>query len=132
VPRHRRKRPFFIRSDGCRKPCRPQRSRGPPPHFTIAAQFRLRRSAVRQANACAVRVGLWAPLVPITEAPRIPRLGTSCAKPSRSGDKGVGSTSFMQVTPAGGKRVRTRLPSMDGLSATNAGALPNLGSDWPH
>src|ERR1039458_1826404 len=38
-------------------------------------QFFTRYAAVRQASACAVSVELRAPLVPITEAPRIPRLG---------------------------------------------------------
>jgi hypothetical protein len=50
-------------------------------HLAIVPQFRPRCSAVRQASACAVSVGLCAPLVPITEAPRMPRFGTSCAKP---------------------------------------------------
>jgi len=36
---------------------------------------------VRQASAWAVGVGLCAQLAPITEAPRTPRFGTSCAKP---------------------------------------------------
>ena len=37
-------------------------------------------SAVRHARVCAVSVGLCAPLVPITEVPRMPRFGTSCEK----------------------------------------------------
>ena len=46
-------------------------------------QFLTRCSAVRQASACAVSVGLCAPLVPITDAPSTPRFGTSCEKPQR-------------------------------------------------
>src|SRR5271155_33138 len=46
-----------------------------------AFQFFARYSAVRQASAWAVSVGLRAPLVPITEAPSTPRLGTWCEKP---------------------------------------------------
>jgi hypothetical protein len=46
----------------------------------IARQFAARHSAVRHASAWAARVGLWAPLVPITEASRIPRFGTSVGK----------------------------------------------------
>ena len=46
-------------------------------------QFLIRCSAVRQASACAVSVGLRAPLVPITDAPSTPRFGTSCEKPQR-------------------------------------------------
>src|ERR1700760_1018533 len=52
--------------------------------LAMFAQFDTRCSAVRQPRACAVSVGLWAPLVPITEAPRIPRFGTSWEKPQRS------------------------------------------------
>src|SRR5947209_8309603 len=58
--------------------------KGRAPQFAIVFQFLLRCSAVRQASACAVSVGLCAPLVPITEAPRTPRFGTSCEKPKRS------------------------------------------------
>jgi hypothetical protein len=47
----------------------------------IAFQFVVRCSAVR--HACAVSVGLCAPLVPITDAPKMPRSGTSWAKPQR-------------------------------------------------
>ena len=64
----------------------------------MAFQFLLRCSAVRQASACAVSVGLCAPLVPITEAPRMPRLGTSCAKPKRSTTL-VSRLSPMRVPP---------------------------------
>jgi hypothetical protein len=39
---------------------------------------------VRASSGSVVRVGSCAPLVPFTEAPRMPRLGTSCAKPKRS------------------------------------------------
>src|SRR5215831_8960315 len=52
-------------------------------HPAIAFQFAVRCAAVRHASACAVRVGLCAPLVPITDAPKIPRFGTSWAKPKR-------------------------------------------------
>ena len=45
--------------------------------LTIVFQFSARWSAVRHASACAVSVGLCAPLVPITEAPRTPRFGVS-------------------------------------------------------
>ena len=41
-------------------------------------------SAVLQASAWTVRVGFRAPLVPITDAPRMPRFGASCEKPQRS------------------------------------------------
>src|ERR1700736_2160237 len=51
--------------------------------FQIDFQFLIRCSAVRHASACAVSVGLCAPLVPMVEAPRIPRFGTSWAKPQR-------------------------------------------------
>jgi hypothetical protein len=50
-----------------------------PHHLANRPQFLPRCSAVRQASACAVSVGLCAPLVPITEAPRTPRLGASFA-----------------------------------------------------
>src|SRR5438094_9970836 len=46
-------------------------------HPAIVFQFFARCSAVRQASACTVSVGLCAPLVPITDAPRIPRFGAS-------------------------------------------------------
>src|SRR3989442_2834051 len=49
----------------------------------IEFQFFTRYSAVRHASACAVSVGLWAPLVPIWEAPSTPRFGTSCENPHR-------------------------------------------------
>lgn len=61
-------------------------------------QFFTRYSAVRQASACAVSVGLRAPLVPITEAPRIPKLGISCEKPQRFTTFVLGS-SPMRVPP---------------------------------
>jgi hypothetical protein len=64
-----------------------------PHQSAIVFQFLLRCSAVRQATACAVSVGLCAPLVPITEAPRTPRFGTSCAKPK-------GSTTLVSHDPA--------------------------------
>src|SRR5262245_49007374 len=50
-------------------------------HGAILFQFFARYSAVRHAMACTVSVGFRAPLVPITEAPRKPRFGTSCEKP---------------------------------------------------
>jgi|GEM_PF-5229581 len=46
-------------------------------HPAMVFQFLARYSAVRHASACAVSVGLWAPLVPITEDPRMPRFGAS-------------------------------------------------------
>jgi hypothetical protein len=46
-----------------------------------AVQFFARYSAVRHASACAVSVGLWAPLVPITDPPSTPRFGTSWQRP---------------------------------------------------
>src|SRR5882672_1949619 len=49
----------------------------------IERQFLLRCSALRQASAWAVSVGLCAPLVPMTDAPPTPRLGTSGEKPKR-------------------------------------------------
>src|SRR5215470_5118607 len=52
-------------------------------YAAIVFQFFARWSAVRHASACAVRVGFRAPLVPITDAPRIPRFGTSCDRPHR-------------------------------------------------
>jgi hypothetical protein len=51
-----------------------RRSTHPP---AIPFQFPARCSAVRHASACAVSVGLCAPLVPITDAPKMPRFGTS-------------------------------------------------------
>src|SRR2546428_92713 len=45
-------------------------------HPAIVCQCLARCSAVRHASACAVSVGLWAPLVPITDAPRIDRKST--------------------------------------------------------
>src|SRR5271156_560310 len=51
--------------------------------LAIAFQFLVKWSAVRQASACAVSVGLCAPLVPITDAPMTPRLGTSWENPQR-------------------------------------------------
>src|SRR5205085_11242940 len=50
----------------------------------IPFQFFARCPAVLHANACAVSVGLCAPLVPITLAPRMPRFGASCEKPHAS------------------------------------------------
>src|SRR5205085_1786381 len=44
----------------------------------------MRCSAVRHASAWTVSVGLWAPLVPMTDAPSTPRFGTSCENPHRS------------------------------------------------
>ena len=38
-------------------------------------------SAVRHASAWTVSVGFRAPLVPMTDAPRMPRLGTSWESP---------------------------------------------------
>ena len=64
----------------------------------IDFQFFTRCSAVRQHSACTVRVGLCAPLVPITDAPRIPRLGTSCEKPQRF-TTFVAALSPMRVPP---------------------------------
>src|SRR5205814_235276 len=64
----------------------------------IAPQFFARWSAVRQASACTVNVGLRAPLVPITEAPSTPRFGTSCEKPQRSTTL-VSRLSPMRVPP---------------------------------
>src|SRR5213594_4000390 len=46
-------------------------------HCAMLFQFFTRCSAVRQASAWAVSVGFRAPLVPITEAPRMPRVGAS-------------------------------------------------------
>src|SRR5438093_840475 len=54
-----------------------------PPDLATLFQFLTRYSAVRQASACTVSVGLCAPLVPITEAPRTPRFGDSWEKPQR-------------------------------------------------
>jgi hypothetical protein len=67
--------PSVIMDSGLGLSGRPGMTLNHPP--AIAFQFADRCSAVRQASACAVRVGLWAPLVPITEAPRMPRFGTS-------------------------------------------------------
>ena len=47
----------------------------------IVDQLPARCAAVRQARAWAVSVGLRAPLVPMTDAPRMPRLGASCENP---------------------------------------------------
>lgn len=47
----------------------------------IDLQFLMRCSLVRHASACAVSVGFREPLVPITEAPSMPRFGTSCENP---------------------------------------------------
>ena len=52
--------------------------------FAIVLPLFLRCSAVRQAHACAVSLGLWAPLVPTSEAPRCRGLAR-CAR-SRSVD----------------------------------------------
>lgn len=56
----------------------------PDEYYDVAIIFHCctRCLAVRQASACAVSVGLRAPLVPMTLAPRMPRFGTSCEKPS--------------------------------------------------
>ena len=59
-------------------------------YVAIVFQFFARYSAVRHASACAVSVGLRAPLVPITEAPRIPRFGASWEKPQRVDDVRLG------------------------------------------
>ncbi len=40
-------------------------------------QLLTRCSALRQDSACTVKVGFLAPLVPITDAPSIPRFGAS-------------------------------------------------------
>src|SRR5215469_7074868 len=53
-------------------------------HPVMALKFLTSRSAVLQARACTVSVGFRAPLVPISEAPRMPRFGASCEKPHRS------------------------------------------------
>ena len=48
------------------------------PHwFATLPQFAVKYSAVRHASAYAVSVGLWAPLVPITDAPSPPILAAA-------------------------------------------------------
>jgi hypothetical protein len=71
---------------------------------------------VRQASACAVRVGLWAPLVPITEAPRMPRLATSCAKPKLS------TTLVSRLSPCAWRHRRERQTARDSLLLRQLGA----------
>jgi len=61
-------------------------------------QFFTKYSAVRHASACTVRVGFLAPLDPMTDAPRIPRFGTSWEKPQRSTTL-VSGLSPMRVPP---------------------------------
>ena len=46
-------------------------------YAVLDLQVSAKCSAVRQARAWTVRVGFLEPLVPIKEAPRIPKFGTS-------------------------------------------------------
>src|SRR5689334_21210415 len=83
---------------GLRKDRRHDDYDGQPLHLAISFHDFARCSAVRHPSACAVSVGFRAPLVPITEAPRTARFGTSCEKPHRLTTL-VSALSPMRVPP---------------------------------